>query len=116
MRIKLKEVVKQANRLGRRNIIKDQEVLSLMRFYELIKELKKIIFDLFFLQYSNAIKVPKTFVSKNSSGLFQELGTNIFAAKWIKIFAFGNFFHVLSRLITSKSTLISLRGKPMNLY
>ena len=42
MRIKLKEVVKQANRLGRRNVIKDQEVLSLMRFYELIKELKNI--------------------------------------------------------------------------
>ena len=42
MRIKLKEVVKQANRLGKRNVIKDQEVLSLMRFYELIKELKNI--------------------------------------------------------------------------
>ena len=42
MRIKLKEVVKQANRLGKRYVIKDQEVLSLMRFYELIKELKNI--------------------------------------------------------------------------
>jgi len=42
MRIKLKEVVKQANALGKRNVIKDQEVLSLMRFYELIKELKNI--------------------------------------------------------------------------
>jgi len=42
MRIKLKEVVNQANRLGKRNVIKDQEVLSLMRFYELIKELKNI--------------------------------------------------------------------------
>lgn len=42
MRIKLKEVAKQATALGRRNVIKDQEVLSLMRFYELIKELKNI--------------------------------------------------------------------------
>ena len=42
MRIKLKEVAKQASALGRRNVIKDQEVLSLMRFYELIKELKNI--------------------------------------------------------------------------
>lgn len=42
VRIKLKEVVKQANRLGRRNVVKDQEILSLMRFYELIKELKNI--------------------------------------------------------------------------
>jgi len=42
MRIKLKEVAKQATALGKRNVIKDQEVLSLMRFYELIKELKNI--------------------------------------------------------------------------
>ena len=42
VRIKLKEVAKQATALGKRNIIKDQEVLSLMRFYELIKELKNI--------------------------------------------------------------------------
>tara|TARA_R110000744_G_scaffold305065_1_gene413428 strand:+ start:1479 stop:2324 length:846 start_codon:yes stop_codon:yes gene_type:complete len=42
MRIKLKEVAKQATSLGKRNVIKDQEVLSLMRFYELIKELKNI--------------------------------------------------------------------------
>ena len=42
VRIKLKEVAKQATALGKRNVIKDQEVLSLMRFYELIKELKNI--------------------------------------------------------------------------
>ena len=42
MRIKLKEVAKQATALGKRNVIKDQEVLSLMCFYELIKELKNI--------------------------------------------------------------------------
>ena len=42
VRIKLKEVSKQATALGKRNVIKDQEVLSLMRFYELIKELKNI--------------------------------------------------------------------------
>tara|TARA_R110001606_G_scaffold343490_2_gene492076 strand:+ start:1996 stop:2841 length:846 start_codon:yes stop_codon:yes gene_type:complete len=42
MRIKLKEVAKQATSLGKRNVIKDQEILSLMRFYELIKELKNI--------------------------------------------------------------------------
>ena len=42
VRIKLKEVAKQATGLGKRNVIKDQEVLSLMRFYELIKELKNI--------------------------------------------------------------------------
>ena len=38
----LQSLVNQANRLGKRNVIKDQEVLSLMRFYELIKELKNI--------------------------------------------------------------------------
>jgi len=42
VRIKLKEVAKQATAIGKRNVIKDQEVLSLMRFYELIKELKNI--------------------------------------------------------------------------
>ena len=42
VRIKLKEVSKQATALGKRNVIKDQEVLALMRFYELIKELKNI--------------------------------------------------------------------------
>ena len=42
VRIKLKEVAKQATALGKRNVIKDQEVLSLMGFYELIKELKNI--------------------------------------------------------------------------
>ena len=42
VRIKIKEVAKQATALGKRNVIKDQEVLSLMRFYELIKELKNI--------------------------------------------------------------------------
>ena len=42
LRIKLKEVAKQATSLGKRNVIKDQEILSLMRFYELIKELKNI--------------------------------------------------------------------------
>jgi hypothetical protein len=42
VRIKLREVAKQATALGKRNVIRDQEVLSLMRFYELIKELKNI--------------------------------------------------------------------------
>ena len=42
VRIKLKEVAKQATALGKRNVTKDQEVLALMRFYELIKELKNI--------------------------------------------------------------------------
>ena len=40
-RIKLKESVNQINNLSFGNFVKDSQVLNLMRYYELIKELKK---------------------------------------------------------------------------
>lgn len=42
-KIKLKEVVKQIDNLKRGQIVKEEQILSLMRYYELIKEIKRII-------------------------------------------------------------------------
>jgi hypothetical protein len=41
-KIKLAEVMKQANRLGRSRTIKDKEIVSLLKLYELITELKNV--------------------------------------------------------------------------
>jgi hypothetical protein len=42
LKIKLKEVMKQANRLGKSRTIKDKEIVSLLKLYELITELKNV--------------------------------------------------------------------------
>lgn len=42
LKIKLAEVMKQANRLGRSRTIKDKEIVSLLKLYELITELKNV--------------------------------------------------------------------------
>lgn len=41
-RIKLAEVIKQAKKLTNGNIVKDKQIVGLMRYYELIKELKNV--------------------------------------------------------------------------
>jgi len=42
LKIKLAEVMKQANRLGKSRSIKDKEIISLLKLYELITELKNV--------------------------------------------------------------------------
>ena len=42
LKIKLAEVMKQANRLGKSRTIKDKEIVSLLKLYELITELKNV--------------------------------------------------------------------------
>ena len=41
-KIKLTEAVNQINSLSKGNIVKDKQVLTLMRYYELVKELKNV--------------------------------------------------------------------------
>ena len=41
-RIKLSEAVNQISKLSKGKIVKDNQVVSLMRYYELIKELKNV--------------------------------------------------------------------------
>ena len=41
--IKLKESTKQLDNLQLGNFVKDSQVLNLMRYYELVKELKKCV-------------------------------------------------------------------------
>ena len=41
-RIKLNEAVNQIDRLKKGRIVKDKQVVSLMRYYELLKELKNV--------------------------------------------------------------------------
>ncbi len=42
LRIKLNEVTNLLKELGDRHIVKDKDVLTMLRYYELAKELKKI--------------------------------------------------------------------------
>ena len=41
-RIKLNEAINQIDRLKKGRIVKDKQVVSLMRYYELLKELKNV--------------------------------------------------------------------------
>ena len=42
VRIKINEVVKLLSTLSKKHITEDKDVLTMLRYYELIKELKKI--------------------------------------------------------------------------